>query len=112
MGFGMPKKEKGRGKFKPKLIGSIIGTIFFGILAIYSGINVLTGEDKNTVEGTAYNIQGDKIILVFSIGFAGGFAYWGFANFKERQKVRADRQKSKEKKSNQHKKKEKKDDEE
>ena len=101
----MPKKDKkGHGKFKPKLIGSVIGTIVFIAIGMNSAIKVLTGNE-DVVEGVAYNLQGDYILMVFGFGFAVGFAYWGIANMLERKKVKADRQKKKEGKSNQHKKK-------
>jgi len=94
--FGKEKK-KPSGKFKPKLIGSIIGMAFFGSLAVYAGVNMINGT--GTVEGVAYEIKGDFYLLVFALGFGAGFAYWGFANMMERKKVRADRQKKKEQKS-------------
>ena len=103
-GFGMPKNDKkGHGRFKPKLIGSVIGTIVFIAIGMNSAIKVITGNE-DIVEGVAYNLQGDYILMVFGFGFAVGFAYWGIANFLERKKIKAERQKKKSDKSNQHKK--------
>ena len=102
MGFSMPKNTKGSGKFKPKLIGSIIGVIFFGSVAVYSGVNMILG-DGNVIQGVAYEIKGDFYTFIFAVAFGIGFGYWGFANFLERKKVKAERH-SKKKKSNKQKK--------
>jgi len=105
-GFTMPKKKQGSGKFKPKLIASIIGSAFFTVLALYSGINMLTGNSEGTIEGVAYEMKGDLYLFVFAVAFGGGFTYWGIANAFERKKVKADRQRKKDEgKSTQHKKK-------
>lgn len=105
MSFFNKKREKGSGKFKPKLIGSIVGSIFFAILVAYSGFNILTGN-LNIIEGSAYDIKGDFYLLVFGIAFLAGFMYWGIANFIEHKKVKEERKRKKtDGKSNQHKKK-------
>ena len=102
--FNKKKKEKGSGRFKPKLIGSIVGSIFFGIIVAYSAVNIITGN-LNVIEGSAYDIKGDFYLLVFGLGFLAGFMYWGIANFIEHKKVRADRKRKKDEgKSKQHKK--------
>jgi len=103
MTFGMPKKKQGQGRFKPKLIGSVVGTIIFLAIGINSAIKVLAGTQAE-IEGVAYNLQGDHYVMVFGFGFAVGFAYWGIANALERKKVKAERKEKKEKKSNKHKK--------
>lgn len=103
-GFGMPKKKQGSGKFKPKLIGSVIGVAIFGAIALYSGVNMLTGNSES-IDGVAYDMKGDLYLFVFAVAFGGGFGYWGFANMLERKKVKADRQRKKDEgKSNKHKK--------
>lgn len=102
--FDNSKKKKGTGRFKPKIIGSIVGTIFFLGIAFYSIINVLTGNEMTT-QGVGYNIQGDFVVIIFSLGFAGGFAYWGIANALERKKVKKERQRLKDDKKSKHKKK-------
>lgn len=103
MGFTMPKKKQGAGKFKPKIIASIIGSIIFASIIAYTGNNVLSGNES-VIEGVAYDIKGDFYLMIFAIGFLVGFMYWGIANMFERKKVRAKRDESKNKKSNQHKK--------
>lgn len=100
----MPRKKQGSGKFKPKIIGSIIGVVILSIIAIYTGSNMLSGNSENNVSGVAYEMKGDLYLFVFAVAFGCGFAYWGFANTLERKKIRADRQRKKdEDRSNQHK---------
>jgi len=99
--FGKEKK-KPSGKFKPKIIGSIIGATMFLIIGINSAITVISGKGEVT-EHTG--IQGDFVVMIFGFGFAVGFAYWGIANFLERKKVKADRQRKKDEgRSSKHKK--------